>query len=58
MADDTHVMFVAIATRFLLTSADLKLYIMRDITWDELETILSFLVVTSDPNLVRNSGRV
>ena len=49
-------MFVAIATRFLLTSADLKLYIMRDITWDELETILSFLVVTSDPALVRNSG--
>ena len=56
MADNTHVMFVAIAMGFPLPSADVKLYVMKDITWEELETILSFLVVTSDPNLVRNSG--
>ena len=49
-------MFVAIAMGFPLSSADVKLYVMKDITWEELETILSFLVVTSDPTLVRNSG--
>ena len=54
--DNTHTMFVAIAMGFPLSSADVKLYVMKDITWEELETILSFLVVTSDPTLVRNSG--
>ena len=54
--DNTHTMFVVTAMGFPLSSADIKLYVMKDITWEELETILSFLVVTSDPTLVRNSG--
>jgi len=31
----------------------MKWYVLNDITWEELEAILSFLTAVSDPNLVR-----
>ena len=35
------------------THLDLKLYVMEEIHWDEVDAILSFLAAASDPHIVR-----